>query len=147
MVPVGASKCVGASRSSRARNSHGNSAISASERLPGESSFNEILSYSDGTSQFSLSAASAASDRSGQLSPSALRRKVTRSRHCFRDFDHGSLSSPAATNPAAKMRAVSAEGDSATGASDSVIACSVRLRRARSAIAPRSNEISSVFSI
>jgi len=38
-------------------------------------------------------------------------------------------------------------GDSATGASDSVIACSVRLRRARSAIAPRSNEISSLSSI
>ena len=42
---------------------------------------------------------------------------------------------------------LSAEGDSATGASDSVMACSVFLRRARNAIAVRSNVISSAFSI
>ena len=83
--------------------------------------------------------ASASSDRSGQrASPSALRRNITRSRHCFSAFDHGSLSSPAATSPSASTRAVSADGCSAIGASDSVIACSVFLRRARNAIAPRS---------
>ena len=54
---------------------------------------------------------------------------------------------PAAISPSARIRAVSADGASASGASDSVIACSVFLRRARSAIAPRSNEISSAVSI
>ena len=68
---------------------------------------------------------------------------MTRSRHCFRDFDHGNLSNPAAIKPAAKIFAVSADGDSAIGASDSVIACRLFLRRARKPIAPRSNEISS----
>src|SRR4051812_46950455 len=113
MVPVGASKWVGASRSSRARKSHGSSVINASERSPVENSFSEILSYNAGTSQFSLAADSAASERSGQPSPSAMRRNMMRSRHCFSDFDHGNLSSPAAINPLAKIFAVSADGDSA----------------------------------
>ena len=59
LVPVGAWKWVGASRSSRARNSHGSNDISASERSPAERSFSEVLSYSAGTSQSSRRAASA----------------------------------------------------------------------------------------
>ncbi len=47
----------------------------------------------------------------------------------------------------AALLAVSADGDRDIGASDSVTACSVRLRRPRSAIAPRSNVISSLLSI
>ncbi len=81
------------------------------------------------------------------MSPSALRRNITRSRHCLAGFDHGNLSRPTEIRPSASTRAVSAEGFSASGASDSVIACSVFLRRARNAIALRSNEISSAVSI
>src|ERR1700726_417378 len=99
MVPVGASKCVGASRSSLARNSQGNSVISASDRSPDENSFKETLSKSAGTSHVSLWVASEASDKSGQecggAPPSALRKNITRSRHCFRGFDQGNLSRPA----------------------------------------------------
>src|SRR5690349_12761109 len=120
MVPVGASKCVGASRSRRERKSQGNKFSSASERSPAEKSFSEVLSWSAGTNQSAAAAISPESERSGQFSPSALRRKVTRSRHCFDDFDQGNLSNPAAISPTAKMRAVSADGVSVSGASDSV---------------------------
>src|ERR1700761_4751905 len=102
-MPVGASKWVGASLSSRARNSHGNSVISASDRSPDETSFNDNLSNKAGTSQSSRRAASASSDRSGQedSSPSALRKNITRSRHCFDGFDQGNRSSPTAIRPSA----------------------------------------------
>ena len=82
------------------------------------------------------------------IAPSALRRNVTRSRHCLRGFDHGNLSRPAAVNPSARTRAVFRRWRQRHG----------RLRQrdcvqgfvcggARRAIAPRSNEISSVVSI
>ena len=122
MVPVGASKCVGASRSSRARKSHGNSAISASDRSPAEKSFSDVLSNNAGTSHASLVSTSAASERSGQGSPSAARRNITRSRHCLSALDHGRRSRPAATRPSPKIPAVSCVGDTGRTASDRVIA-------------------------
>ena len=147
MVPVGASKCVGASRSNRVRRSHGKRAISASERSPAENSFSEVLSNSAGTSQSSLVAASAASDRSGQGSPSAARRNITRPRHCVSALDHGSRSRPMPSSPSARIRAVSAVGVTGSRASDNVMACRRLRRRARRAIAALSNVTSSALSI
>src|SRR5579871_5626729 len=93
-VPVGASKWVGASLSSRARKDHGNKDCKASDKSPAENAFSEVLSSSAGTSQVSRSVFSPSSDTSGhgfwgELA-SAARKNIARSRHCLIDFDHGS---------------------------------------------------------
>ncbi len=66
-----------------------------------------------GASHSAAVAASAASDRSGHSSPSALRRKATRARNCCRRALHGSRSIPPAASASASARAVSGPGSSA----------------------------------
>ncbi len=139
---------VGASRSSRARLPHGRDVSQRLRELAGERiSFTEVLSWRIGTSQSSRRAARAWSDKSGHPATSALRRNITRSRHCLTGLGKGQRVNAGGNQAVGRARAVSADVVSASGASDSAMACSVRLRRARSAIAPRSNETWSGVSI
>ncbi len=87
----------------------------------------------NGASQ-SGEAASAASDRSGQSPGSARRRNITRSRHCFSAFVHGSRSTPSASTPRASASASAGAG---SVCSLRTSAPSRRRRRARKAAAGR----------
>ncbi len=140
--PVGATKRVGASESRRRFRSQGNSVSRAKSRSWGEISSSRVFPVRNGASQSHTVAASASSERSGQVSGSTDRRNCTRSRSCLCALVHGRRSMPICAMPRANSSGATS-GGTGRGSLERTIAPSRRTRRARSAADSRSNVISS----
>ena len=109
---------------------HGKRLCTACSSSSAVISASAVFVASDGASQSCVVSASAASDKSGQSPPSLARKNMTRSRHCFSAFVHGSRAIPDLAMPSAS-RAVSSLGATGIGRSESTRAPRRRLLRPR----------------